>query len=943
LAGEITVGECDIFHAAREISDPAGRSNYLEKACAGNPAQKRLVENMLRVYPQLGNFLETPVLAGIAAKGTALRAGRFELGEELARGGMGIVYRARDDMLDRDVAVKVLHERFFADSLFGDRFLDEARITAQLQHPAIPPVFEVGRLADDRPYLAMKLIKGRTLEKLLSERCSPADERGQFLSVFQQVCQAVSYAHSRRILHRDLKTANVMVGAFGEVQVMDWGLAKLLEPRREVAPDPASTTKVTSCTVIRTACEREFATQAGSMLGTPAFMSPEQAGGELDKLDERSDVFGLGAILCVILTGQPPYPGKSVEEVGLMAIRGTLADAHARLDDCGADATLVELCRQCLAADRDSRPRDAATLAGALAEYMTGVEERARRAEVELAAAETKATEQRKRRRVQFALAATVLVLVGLVGFGLWSQERTRSAAAADRAERESRDAQRIREQKEIAEANATEASRQREIAEANEKTAAERQAETQAMLDFVKDKIIAAAQPSAFGGLGRDVPLSHALEVALPHVEQSFRQQPLIEARLRWTLGNSFFGLGKVKAAADQYDRARAIYTQKLGPEHPNTLGNSVRLAMCYRELGRYAEAVKLCEDSLAASTAKHGRDYPLTLWCMDEMGMCYRAAGRQADRLRILEESAALHKAKLGVDDHDTLWSMYFLAMCYREAGRYAEAAKLHEETLALRKAKSGPEAFDTLWSMNELGLTYRALGRNAEALKLLEETLALRRANLGPDHPDTLMVMNDLANCYLGLGRRPEALQLYKQTLALRKSTLGTDHPGTLVSMRNLALCYRYGARDGDAVKLMEEALAAYRAKFGVDYPETLEIVIALVVSYADAGRRTEALKLCEETLPLFEAKFGPGHLYTLTTIYNVACLHATLMPGSTNPGKEADLAINWLKKAVAAGFKDIALIKSDPDLNALRGRDDFKKLVNELEANTAVEKK
>jgi eukaryotic-like serine/threonine-protein kinase len=916
----------------------------------------------------------------MTADGAPLRAGRFELGEELARGGMGIVYRARDESLGRDVAVKVLHERYLVDSVASNRFRDEARITAQLQHPAIPPVFAVGRLADDRPYLAMKLIKGRTLEELLQERSSPAAERGHFLSVFQHVCQAVGYAHSRRILHRDLKTANVMVGAFGEVQVMDWGLAKLLQPGGGGAAESSSATEMSNCTVIHTTPERDSATEAGSMLGTPAFLSPEQAGGELDKLDERTDVFGLGAILCVILTGQPPYVGKSAEEIRLMAIRGELADAHTRLDQCGADARLVELCRQCLAADRDSRPRDAAALAGTLAEYMTGIEERARRAEVDLAAAETRAAEQRKRRRVQLALAATVLVLVGLVSIGLWSRERA-SNVARQRAEG---DARLIREQKEIAEANAAEASRQKEVAEANEKTAAERQAEAQAILDFVKDKIIAAARPSALGGLGRDVPLSHALEVALPHVEQSFRQQPLIEASIRWTMGNSFLGLGKVQAAADQYDRARAIYTQRLGPDHANTLANSIDLASCYRELGRYAEAVTLCEDALALSTAKRGRDHPLTLRCMNEMGMCYRAAGRQADRLRILEESATLHKGTLGVDDGETLWSMYFLAMCYREAGRYPEATKLHEETLALRKAKFGPDAYETLWSMNELGLSYRALGRNAEARKLFDETLALRKASLGPDHPDTLMVMNDLANCYRGLGRRPEALKLYEETLALRKATLGTDHPKTLESMTNLAQCYgdvaRYGealklyeealavrratlgadhpdtlesmtnlfmcysnaGRRGEALRLCEEALAGYKAKFGVDDPRTLETTIFLAVCYADAGRRTEALKLCEVTLPLFEAKLGPNHRYTFGAIYNVACLHATLIAGSTDARKEADFAMEWLKKAVAAGYNDIAQIKTDPDLNPLRDRDDFKKLVSDLEAKVVKKK-
>jgi len=432
------VAERDIFHAAIDITDPAERSDFLAKACAGDVTLKQLVEDMLQVYPQLGTFLESPAVDFGYGTDGPFRAGRFQLGPELAHGGMGIVYSARDESLGRDVAVKVLHERYLVDSLVGERFLDEARITAQLQHPGIPPVFEVGRLDDERPYLAMKLIKGRTLEDLLKERPDPASDRGRFLAVFEQICQAVGYAHSKHILHRDLKPANVMVGAFGEVQVMDWGLAKLLLPAGETAHEPAASTDTGCEAVIQPSRDRDSATLAGSMLGTPAFMAPEQACGELGRLDERTDVFGLGAILCVILTGEPPYAAKSDEEIQLLALRGKLADAHARLENCGADTTLVELCRACLSLERDDRPRDAGAVAATVAGYLAGVEERARQAERERAAAEARAAELRKRRRVQFALAATVLALFGLVGFGLWWRQRVEAqAAAAARSEAE--------------------------------------------------------------------------------------------------------------------------------------------------------------------------------------------------------------------------------------------------------------------------------------------------------------------------------------------------------------------------------------------------------------------------------------------------------------------------------------------------------------------------
>jgi WD40 repeat protein len=437
-AEELAVTERDIFHGAVQLMDPAERSAYLEEACAGSDALKRHVEDMLQAYLELGTFLESPAVDFQGAPGPPLSAGRFQLGRELARGGMGVVYCARDESLGRDVAVKVLHERYQVNSLVGERFLDEARITAQLQHPGIPPVFEVGHLGDGRPYLAMKLIKGRTLEHLLNTTSDLAGDRGRFLAVFAQVCQAVAYAHSKHILHRDLKPANVMVGAFGEVQVMDWGLAKLLSPGDGAGHELAAATETPCGTVIQTSRQSDSATLAGSMLGTPAFMAPEQAGGEIDRLDERTDVFGLGAILCVILTGEPPYRGKTGDELRLMAVRGTIADAHARLDQCGADAKLVELCQACLSAEREARPRDAGAVAATVAGYLATVEERARQAQLEHAAAEARAGEQRKRRRVQRILTVTVLLaLLGGIVATTWQALRATLAESDSLGEAE--------------------------------------------------------------------------------------------------------------------------------------------------------------------------------------------------------------------------------------------------------------------------------------------------------------------------------------------------------------------------------------------------------------------------------------------------------------------------------------------------------------------------
>ena len=202
---------------------------------------------------------------------------RYALGEEIGQGGMGVVYRAADAAFGREVAVKVLHERFAPDSAAARRFADEARITGQLQHPAIPPVHDLGTLPDGRPFLAMKLIRGRSLDRLLAERPDLGHDRGRFVAAFEQVCQAVACAHAHGVIHRDIKPANVMLGTHGEVQVMDWGLAKVLPQGGAHAGqgDPEPTTGATQIQSLRDS--DGSLTQAGSVLGTPAYMPPEQA------------------------------------------------------------------------------------------------------------------------------------------------------------------------------------------------------------------------------------------------------------------------------------------------------------------------------------------------------------------------------------------------------------------------------------------------------------------------------------------------------------------------------------------------------------------------------------------------------------------------------------------------------------------------------------------
>jgi serine/threonine-protein kinase len=355
---------------------------------------------------------------------------RYQLSGEIARGGMGAVLRGRDVDLGRDLAVKVLLEKYADRPDIARRFIEEAQIGGQLQHPGVVPVYDIGRFGS-RPFFTMKLVKGQTLAALLAERSDPAADRPRLLDIALKVAQTLAYAHAKGVIHRDLKPANVMVGAFGEVQVMDWGLAKVL-PEGGVADEERASRereRPEDVTTIRTARSSGTAgsgtdTEAGSLLGTPAYMPPEQANGDIAHLDRRADVFGLGAILCEILTGKAPYLGRSAEEVRRKACNGDLADALARLDVCGADPELIALTRACLSPEAVDRPKDAQAVADALTAYLDGVQQRLR-------AAELARVEERGRRRLTTVVAGSLLALsiVGGLGFTYWLHQRQAGAA----------------------------------------------------------------------------------------------------------------------------------------------------------------------------------------------------------------------------------------------------------------------------------------------------------------------------------------------------------------------------------------------------------------------------------------------------------------------------------------------------------------------------------
>ena len=291
---------------------------------------------------------------------------RFELNGEVGRGGMGEVHSCSDIHLSREVVVKILHQKYLKRSDVMTRFREEIRITGQLEHPGVVPIYEAGTMPDGRPFFVMQRVWGLTLRQILDERPNSAEGRTRLLKVFEQICQTVAYAHTQRVIHRDLNPSNVMVGSFGQVKVMDWGLAKSLDEDNRTDPVPNREEPETG-EPVETA--NTIHTQFGSVMGTLAYMPPEQAKGDIQQLDERCDVFGLGAILCEILTGSPPYLSTHVIALLRSAIAVDLEGAFARLDQSRADPCLIALAKSCLAEDLVRRPRDAGVVVDRLGYY----------------------------------------------------------------------------------------------------------------------------------------------------------------------------------------------------------------------------------------------------------------------------------------------------------------------------------------------------------------------------------------------------------------------------------------------------------------------------------------------------------------------------------------------------------------------------------------------
>ena len=710
---------------------------------------------------------------------------RYEAQDLVGRGGMGEIHRVWDEDLHRQLAMKVMlardpqpqdPETETRRELALARFLDEALITAQLDHPGIVPVHDLGIDDQGRVYFTMKLVKGRHLKRIIE--LVHAGEEGWTLNrvvgVILRVCEAVAYAHSKGVLHRDIKPANIMVGRFGETYLMDWGLARLLGAATENGP-PAVERPVT----VPPDAEGDDAesddswlfTEDAGILGTPSYMSPEQARGEVDAVDERSDVYSLGALLYHLISGRTPYlePGEIPLPFSLlMKVR---RGPPTPLDELAPEAppTLAAICARAMARNVDQRYASAADMAAELEDYLEDI-------------SEAREDARREARRAELINR----FLMDTLSFG-----------APERA-----------------------LGREITVREVLDRAAARIE---DALPDHPLDE---AALRATIGNLYRK--LGQFVE-AEPHLERA-------RTLLRSALGpehpqslTATVDLAVLRRQTGHLDEAEALLRptlalsrRVLGVQHPDTLRCAYNIALVLHRNGvRLEEAEQMLRECMAGREAVLGHDHGDTLECATSLALVLQDAGRPEEAVQLQRATLARLRRVLGERNPDTLMARKNLAGMLQALGEYPEAESIYRELVVAEREVYGESHPETLLSLNNYGTLLRRCGRHDEARPLLEEALATQRELHGNDHPNTLGFMHNLALLELALGRLESAEALFRESVERSLATLGPEHRYTGRFRHNLGLCLHAQGRHDEARSEWTAALQALSAALDDDH--------------------------------------------------------------------------------------------------------------------------
>ncbi len=736
--------------------------------------------------------------AGRSADSVPRTLGPYRLLHKIGEGGMGEVWFAEQkEPLRRDVAVKIIKRGMDSRAIIA-RFEAERQALALMNHTCIAKVLDAGAAPDGSPYFVMEYVAGMPLNEFCD--CHKLDTR-QRLQLFTDVCQGVQHAHQKAVIHRDLKPTNVLVTEIDGKpvpKIIDFGVAKA---------------------TAQNLAEQTMFTAIGSFIGTPEYMSPEQADLTSEDVDTRADIYSLGVMLYELLAGSPPFDIHSLRRAGIDEMRRVIRDEDPltpsrKLESlAGPQATSIAALRatepqrlrrslqgdldwivlKAMEKDRNRRYETANGLAADIGRFLADEPVMARPPSAGYRLGKLI-------RRNRGAFRALIVIFVVLVlgvtasSWGLWRAKRAEHRAAIE----------------------AREATRQAAIA--------------QAVNDFLNNDLLSAAAPSNQKGRGIDVRIRDVLDVAAARLDSSaapggrFADKPLVEAAIRKTLGNTYLSCGDYEAALPQLVRAVALRTAHQGEDNLQTAWAHRDEALALYRLGRTDDAERELRHALdygkhaPPDQAEDVAEWKVTL------ALIYQDDGRLTEATSIFEDVLHWQETALGEDHLNTVHTMTNLANIYQRTGRYDACEAIDKRALAVMERTVGENAPETLRILNNLGNVLANQGHLREARQYMIRALEAKKRILGPENPVTLNSMNNVAEVDAMLGDWTAAEELHRQTYELRRRVLGEDHPLTLSS---LALQARAMAHTGDAAAaetLIVDALKRTRRVRGPDHPDT-----------------------------------------------------------------------------------------------------------------------